>query len=102
MDVEASRRRGTNAPLENPYSDSAAPLQYWHPINVLRRGVYIGISLYGLHYFNAYETILRDPNVSHEWFKFAMAASVGTCRYFSTMHEILRFEKLTFRLNPLQ
>ena len=79
MDVEASsRQRVRNTPVDNPYSDNAAPLHYWHPINVLRRGGYIGVSLYGLHYFNAYETIMRDPSVSHEWFKFAIAASVGT------------------------
>ncbi|CAJ1943172.1 unnamed protein product [Cylindrotheca closterium] len=78
MDVEASRRqRGRKTPMDNPYSDTAAPLHYWHPMNVLRRGVYIGVSLYGLNYFNAYETIMRDPSVSHEWFKFAIAASVA-------------------------
>lgn len=87
MDVEAStRQRGKNTALENPYSDNATPLFYWHPINVLRRGIYIGVSLYGLHYLNAYETIMRDPSVSHEWFKFAIAASVGTFCQSSTIH----------------
>jgi len=78
MDIEGNRnQRGTSTSVDNPYNENAAGLHRWHPINVMRRGMYMGISLYGLHYFDTYETIMSDPEVSHEWFKIAIAASVA-------------------------
>ena len=79
MDVEARSQTG-NGSVNNPYSSSSSVtnvLPTWHPINVLRKCLYMGGSLYGLNYFDAYNTLMKSPNVSHEWFKLGLAASIG-------------------------
>ena len=77
-DVEASSRPTPGA-VNNPYSNSEPPpiLHHWHPVNVLRRCIYMGGSLYGLNYFSAYDTLMNSPDVSHEWFKIGLASTVG-------------------------
>jgi len=77
-DVEASSRPTPGA-VNNPYSNSQPPpiLHHWHPVNVLRRCIYMGGSLYGLNYFSAYDTLMNSPDVSHEWFKIGLASTVG-------------------------
>jgi hypothetical protein len=83
MDVEARKtQRGGSA--NNPYSDMPQPLETWHPINVIRRGFYMGGSLYGLHYHDTYSTVMTSPKVSHEWLKAALAASVGESWKYGT------------------
>lgn len=80
MDVEASRtqRVGGSSSVRNPYSDSApAPGSAWHPVSVLRKGSYMGVAVYGLHHYGAYGAIMTSPKVSHEWFKVALASSIG-------------------------
>ena len=78
MDPESNQRR-PNSSVNNPYAAGPEPnvLPTWHPINVLRRCFYMGISLYGLHHFRAYQTIMKSPNVSHEWFKIGLASTVA-------------------------
>jgi hypothetical protein len=73
MDVEASRTQRGGA-VNNPYSDMPPTM---NPVNVLRRGFYMGGSLYGLHYYDTYNTIMTSPKVSHEWLKVALATSIG-------------------------
>jgi hypothetical protein len=73
-DVESHQ----NQPIRNPYS-SMEPhiLPALHPINILKRGSYIGFSLYGLHKLDAYHAILHSPHVSHEWFKIGLAGTIA-------------------------
>lgn len=68
-DVESTEPFASNAPK---------PLPALHPLNVLKRTLYMGISLWGLHKFDVYHTILHSPDVQHEWFKIGLAGSVGT------------------------
>lgn len=67
-DVESTEPFASNAPQ---------PLPARHPLNILKRALYMGISLWGLHKFEVYHTILHSPDVQHEWFKIGLAASVG-------------------------
>lgn len=79
-DVEAStqERPSRSTRVNNPYNEhDPSVLPTWHPINVLHRVLYMGCSLYGLHYFQAYQKLMQDPNISHEWFKVGLAATVG-------------------------
>ena len=79
-DVESSTlQRGENERVNNPYSNlpPVNVLPTWHPINVLKRILYMGLSLYGLNYFDAYNTLMTSPKISHEWFKVGLAASIG-------------------------
>ena len=73
VDVEAS-----SSTSNNPYS-GADPnvLPLYHPINILWRLLYMTIALWGLHHFQAYETIIHSPKIRHEWFKIGLAATVG-------------------------
>jgi hypothetical protein len=72
-DVEASTRGSVNNPYQGPPT-----LPRWHPVNVLRKSFWMGSSIFGLDYFDTYSTIMTSPNVSHEWFKTGLAASIGT------------------------
>jgi hypothetical protein len=74
-DVEASTQRSGS--VNNPYSGQAPIPPHWEPINVLRRGLYMGGSLYGLDYFETYDALMKSPKVRHEWFKIGLAATVG-------------------------
>lgn len=75
-DIEST---DTQRLVNNPYSDGAAsqPLPARHPINIIKRCIYMGLSAWGLHKFQVYHTILHSPDVSHEWFKIGMATSVA-------------------------
>lgn len=66
--------------IENPYSAAGNPheLGPYHPVNLLYRIGVMGGSLYFLHYWEVYSTVLRSPKVGHEWFKIGLAASIGT------------------------
>lgn len=74
-DIESDRQ-----PLNNPYAAGVGPttLPARHPINILKRCIYMGLSIWGLHKLQVYRTILRSPDVQHEWFKIGLASSVGT------------------------
>lgn len=37
----------------------------------------MGLSAWGLHYFQVYQAIMHSPNVDHEWFKIGLATSVA-------------------------
>lgn len=69
-----------NRPFPNPYSTIAGPPVpgLYHPINILKRMIYSGISLFGLYHLNAYQAVLHSPHIRHEWFKIGLAATVGT------------------------
>lgn len=77
-DVEMSALR-PSAAVQNPYSSSgeSAVLPVWHPINVLWRMLYMTLALWGLHFFEAYSKLMKDPNIRHEWFKIGLATTVG-------------------------
>jgi hypothetical protein len=78
MDPESNQRRRPNNNVNNPYSGPEPNiLPTYHPINVLKRCLYMGISLYGLHHFKAYHSIMHSPNVDHEAFKFGIATTVA-------------------------
>eukprot|EP00536_Pseudo-nitzschia_multiseries_P001120 jgi/Psemu1/180302/e_gw1.14.304.1 len=49
----------------------------WNPINLLWRMLWIGGSLERLYRMNTYHTIMHSPEVSHEWFKVGLAASIA-------------------------
>jgi hypothetical protein len=78
--------------VENPYGagGSAAASTQNAAINKivvnLQRLVYMGISLYGLHQFDAYKAVFQSPQVSHEWFKVGLAATIGTRRLERVLH----------------
>mmetsp|Transcript_9736 Transcript_9736/g.29014 ORF Transcript_9736/g.29014 Transcript_9736/m.29014 type:complete len:173 (-) Transcript_9736:403-921(-) len=76
-DVESSGPSRGNSRPNNPYSDSARSSSRWDPINVLWRTLCIGVSLHLLHHMDAYHTIMHSPEVSHEWFKVGLAASIA-------------------------
>ena len=46
----------------------------------------MGGSLYFLDRMNAYDTIMHSSHVSHQWFKFGLAASIGEldAKFFRT------------------
>eukprot|EP00540_Astrosyne_radiata_P019511 CAMPEP_0116846308 /NCGR_PEP_ID=MMETSP0418-20121206/13759_1 /TAXON_ID=1158023 /ORGANISM="Astrosyne radiata, Strain 13vi08-1A" /LENGTH=167 /DNA_ID=CAMNT_0004477533 /DNA_START=23 /DNA_END=526 /DNA_ORIENTATION=- len=72
MDVENEKQPS----VANPYS-SALPEPRYDPFNTLYRICVIGGSLYILHRWELYETILHSPSVRHEWFKVGLAASIA-------------------------
>jgi hypothetical protein len=67
--------------VDNPYAaSSSAPTTspvLQKIVQNLQRILYMAVSLYGLHHFQAYQAILRSPHVSHEWFKAGLAATIG-------------------------
>ncbi|KAG7355899.1 hypothetical protein IV203_000585 [Nitzschia inconspicua] len=72
-----SKRKNRN---NNPYSDLPPlppPRPRWHPLNILSKSAWMGGSLYLLHKFEAYSTIMKDPDISHTWFKIGLAASIA-------------------------
>ena len=81
VDVESSTQQSSSgSSVSNPYSssDSVQPIfTRWHPLNVLRRCVYMLLGLYGMNYFDTYHKLMNDPNISHEWFKIGLGASIG-------------------------
>lgn len=77
-DIEGNTSRPA---INNPYAAVGG-----HPSNsslankvftILKRLLYVGVSLFGLKHFDAYQVILHSPHVSHEWFKIGLAATVG-------------------------
>ena len=74
-DIESSS--DTQPLVDNPYSSNVQPLPARHPINIFKRCLYIGLSAWGLHHFQVYQTIMHSPNVDHEWFKIGLATSVA-------------------------
>ena len=75
-DVESSAPPRRNRP-ENPYADSTQVYSTWHPVNLFWRILWMGGSLYGLERMEAYHAIMHSPDISHEWFKIGLAASLG-------------------------
>jgi hypothetical protein len=67
--------------VDNPYAaSSSAPTTspvLQKIVQNLQRILYMAVSLYGLHHFQAYQAVLRSPHVSHEWFKAGLAATIG-------------------------
>ncbi|KAL9191021.1 hypothetical protein ACHAXT_000727 [Thalassiosira profunda] len=88
LDVEESaplRRRLANPapPSENGASMPSIPtpppgLPASHPLQILKRSAIIGGTLYAMYDFNVFHNILHSPDVSHEWFKVGLAASIAT------------------------
>ena len=73
-DVEQQQQQQVN----NPYSSGEIPvLPPYHPINILKRGGYIGGAGYGLYKLNAHKAIFHSPRVSHEWFKIGLAGTIA-------------------------
>ena len=83
-DIEGNARPAT-APPSNPYSSSGgvgtnvvAVLPAHHPLNIIKRLAYIGISLYSLQrFFQFHLMIFQSPHIRHEWFKVGLAATIG-------------------------
>ena len=63
--------------VDNPYSGNEQHRAAQMVADKLYRIVVIGGSLYFLHTWQVYATILRSPKMHHEWFKVGLAASVG-------------------------
>lgn len=61
---------------DNPYT-RGPPSAAEQVFNKMYRAVIFFGSLYFLHTWEVYATVLRSPKVSHEWFKIGMAASIG-------------------------
>lgn len=77
-DVESVQPRHRS---NNPYSAGASPIQLrpqFHPLNILKRGLWMGGSLYFLDRMDTYRTIMSSPDIRHQWFKVGLASSVGT------------------------
>ena len=67
--------------IENPYNNSTSNphiLPTYHPLNILRRILYMCIALYGLNHYDVYHTIMHSSHVKHEWFKIGLASTIGT------------------------
>lgn len=73
-DIESS---DTQPLVNNPYTEANQPLPARHPLNILKRCLYMGLSAYGLHKLNVYHTIMHSPRINHEWFKVGLATSVA-------------------------
>jgi hypothetical protein len=68
----------SSAAIVNPYSSGQPPvLPALHPVNILKRGLYISIACYGLHKLKVPKTIMISPNIRHEWFKVGLAGSIA-------------------------
>jgi hypothetical protein len=81
-DVESRQQsssggRSRQQQLNNPYAMQQPVRSRYHPINILQRGMWMSLSLYILHRMNVYQNIMTSPDISHEWFKIGLAASVG-------------------------
>jgi len=77
-DVESSSSLPPRANrANNPYADSMPVRGRWHPINAISRSLWMGGSLYFLDRMDTYHNIMHSPNISHEWFKAGLAASIG-------------------------
>ncbi|CAB9514531.1 expressed unknown protein [Seminavis robusta] len=78
VDVESHQQQQQQA-VRNPYSSSMEPevLPIYHPINILKRSLYIGISLYVLEKLDAHKAIFHAPDVSHEWFKIGLGGTIA-------------------------
>lgn len=63
--------------INNPYSGNEQYSTAQKLADKLYRIAVIGGSLYFLHTWQVYATILRSPKMNHEWFKIGLAASVG-------------------------
>lgn len=48
-----------------------------HPLQILKRSAIIGGTIYALYDFKVFHNILHSPQVSHEWFKIGLAASIA-------------------------
>jgi hypothetical protein len=73
-------RRPPNV-VENPYGSAGGPsgiLPARHPLNILKRILYMVIAVYGMVHYQVYHTILQSPKIRHEWFRIGLATSVGT------------------------
>lgn len=73
-DIEVNLGR----PVHNPYAggpDGNLPGDKY--FTAMKRLIYVGISLFGLRHFDAYQVVLHSPHVSHEWFKVGLAATIG-------------------------
>jgi hypothetical protein len=91
VDPESNQSNAVNNPYSHP---QPTILPTWHPLNVLKRVFYMGLALYGMNYFEAYQTIMHSPKVSHEWFKIGLAASVGTFIMFKLSENEFWFHAL--------
>ena len=64
--------------VNNPYNENGQYASISQMVfDKLYRSIVMGGSLYFLHTWEVYHTVLRSPKVLHEWFKIGLAASVG-------------------------
>jgi hypothetical protein len=63
--------------VTNPYSGNEQSNAMQMVVDKIYRVAVLGGSLYFLHKWGVYATILRSPKIRHEWFKVGLAASVG-------------------------
>lgn len=79
-DVESRPTGGKTPRLNNPYAPGQPlpPMRpHWHPLNVLTRSLWMVGSLWVLHRMSTYDTLLKSPDIRHEWFKIGLAASIA-------------------------
>ncbi|KAL7531100.1 hypothetical protein ACHAXR_003844 [Thalassiosira sp. AJA248-18] len=88
IDVEESAPLRRRLATPNPNNDNpsgnrstipAPPpgLPPTHPLQILKRSAIIGGTLYAMYDFKVFHNILHSPDVSHEWFKVGLAASLA-------------------------
>lgn len=64
--------------LQNPYQEQQPEvLPLYHPLNILKRALYILVAGYGLHKLKAAKAIFVSPHIRHEWFKIGLAGTVA-------------------------
>lgn len=64
--------------VNNPYNENGQYASISQMVfDKLYRSIVMGGSLYFLHTWEVYHTVLRSPKVLHEWFKIGLAASVA-------------------------
>lgn len=73
-DEESDGRTAVPNPYTGPGPDLSGSLLF----DKGKRLVYIGISVYILQRMDFYNAILHSPNISHEWFKIGLGATIGT------------------------
>ena len=77
-DVESSssRQPARRSSPGTPYQPTTTTSR-WDPLHILQRGAWIGGALWLLDRWEVYQTVTTSPEVSHEWFKVGLAASIA-------------------------
>ena len=67
----------SNGGTTRPPVQAVGTLPPNHPYHQMKRAAIMGAAIWGLHEFGVYHAILRSPDVSHEWFKIGLGASIA-------------------------